>query len=178
MKTEFVIGVIAGIITVAIVFKIAYKLTGKSYFNSENYDERQELVRGKAYRYAFFTGLFLDLVWMLTTELTSALPVTDSLALFIIMMISIDVYAIYSVVNDAYFGVGTNSKRYTWFLLVVVAINLTGGITTIVNHGIALPLGLTGSANLVVAIAFLPIFAAMGLKAMKTGEEESEDEES
>ena len=177
MTTTFLIGVIAGLITVAVIYKLAAKFTGASAFCKDNFDERQLLVRGNAYRYAFYTILILMAAWMILGEFISTLPITTGLALFIIMLISIDVYAVYSIKNDAYFGVKYDKRRYFIFFLVIIAMNLIGGIANIMGNEITAPFGLMECANIAVAAAFLPLLVLMGISAFND-REESDDEES
>lgn len=177
MTTTFLIGVIGGLITVAVIYKLAAKFTGASTFCKDNFDERQLLVRGNAYRYAFYTALILMAVLMIIGEFIPVLPVTTGLALFIIMLISIDVYAVYSILNDAYFGVKYDKKRYFVFFLIIIAMNLIGGVTNIMGSEIAVPYGLLECANIVVAAAFLPLLILLGIGAF-TDKEDEEDEES
>lgn len=180
MTIEFLIGVIAGLITVAIVLTIMKKVSGKDCFSEDSFDERQAAVRGKAYKYAFYTDLSLSAIWMIVTEFVSSLPVTTGLALFIIMMISVTVYAVYSIMNDAYFGMGFNIKRYFIFMIVIIGINLAFGIMNFFDSGIALPYSLGDGANLTIAVTFLPVFIAMGMKLLeyKREDKEENDEES
>lgn len=177
METSFLIGVVAGLITVGVIFKLARKFTGADVFSKDNFDERQLLVRGNAYRYAYYTALVLIAAWMIVSEVITTLPVTPGLALLIIMMISIDVYAVYSILNDAYFGINYDKRRYFIFFLVVVAMNLFGGVVNILGDEVTAPYGLLECANLVVAVSFIPLLVLMGIKSGKDKEDE-EDEES
>ena len=177
MTTTFLIGVIAGLVTVAIIFKIAGKFVGAHAFNSNDYDERQLLVRGNAYRYAFYTAIILMGIWMIIAEFISDLPVTTGLALFIIILVSIDVYAVYSILNDAYFGVKYDKRRYFGFFLIIIAINLIGGISNIVNRDISIPFGLMECANIAITVAFLPLVILLAIKTFGS-KEDVEDEES
>ena len=153
------------------------KITGRDCFSKDNFDERQLLIRGNAYRYAYYTALMLLAVWMIISEVFTSMPVTSGLAVFIIMMISIDVYAIYSILNDAYFGINFDRRRYFIFFLVVVAMNLIGGVVNIIGNEVTAQFGLLECANLTVAVGFVPILVLMGLKSGKD-KEDDEDEES
>ena len=57
MSTSYAAGLAFGIVTALIIFALVWKFSRKSMKGT--FDERQELVRGRGYRYACFTMLGL-----------------------------------------------------------------------------------------------------------------------
>ena len=151
----------------------------KQAIDNNDFDERQELIRGKAYKYGFFTMMIMTLFVMAAIEFNISLPVTASLAMFIALLISIDVYAVYSIINDAYFGVGTNKMRYCIFFIIIMAVNLFAGISNLnsmAGTGRNMVLGFSDGANLCVALAFLPILVIMIVKILEEKKELNDEE--
>ena len=56
----FVIGLIVGIILVMVLIKMA----NKDRRIKTEYDERQEKIRGKAYKYAFYTMIYYQVIFL------------------------------------------------------------------------------------------------------------------
>ena len=178
MNTEYAAGIFAGIFSALLVYLIIRKITRKEKLNNNDFDERQELVRGRAYKYGFFTLVILLTLVMAAFELGAGIPVTPGLAIFISLLISIDVYAIYSIMHDAYFGIGANRRRYSLFFLIIILINAVGGFPNIqefLRSGHTV-LDLGSSANITVAIAFLPVLAAMIAKNISDDKEDRNEE--
>ena len=57
MSTSYAAGLAFGIVTALIIFAVIWKFSKKSMKGT--FDERQELVRGRGYKYASFTMLSL-----------------------------------------------------------------------------------------------------------------------
>lgn len=131
MSTAYILGVIVGVAAVAIVCLIIVKVKGSLW--KGYYDERQELIRGRGYKYACFTLLILMAVDMLieVTGFIDMLPVKNEAVMFIFLIAGVLVYAIYCIINDAYLGIGQNGKSYTSLILFVIAINLFSAVMTI-----------------------------------------------
>ena len=111
-----------------ILFAVAILLIFRKFNKNKlkgTFDERQELVKGRGYKYATFT--FLTLITLdLVTESFGAfetLPVTRELVLFFILIIGVLVYAVYCIMNDAYLGVGTNMRSYRALMWIIIVLN-------------------------------------------------------
>ena len=179
MGIDFSTGLFAGILSALLIYLLVAQFTKKEKLNNNDFDERQELIRGKAYKYGFFTMIIMTLFVMAAIEFNISLPVTASLAMFIALLISIDVYAVYSIINDAYFGVGTNKMRYCIFFVIIIALNLVGGASNLNNlakSGERIVLGFSDAANLCVALAFLPILVIMIVKILEEKKELNDEE--
>ena len=96
----FVLGFVFSLITAAIVYLIIRKVTEGKGLKGATFDERQEQSRGKGYKYGFLALIYGIIALILLSEAHVALPVSGSLALFIVAMFGIDVYACYSITKD------------------------------------------------------------------------------
>ena len=177
---EYIMGVIVGILLVFVIFAIIWKVSGSKSLKGD-YDERQMLIRGIGYKYAFLTNLILLAVYVLSSALFPDLPVNPGEAMFAVIIISVLVYALYCIRKDAFFGIRYNSKGYLILLVAVVVTNLIGAGARLVNgewHDTAGHLDFGFFSNSVCVIGFGVILIAILLKNAEKKREELADEES
>lgn len=126
---EYAAGLAFGILAALIIFIIFWKFKKKTMKGT--FDERQELVKGKGYKYAFFTVLILMTFDLLAESygVIDDLPLPRSLILFIMVLAGVMVYALYCIRNDSYFGVGNDTRTYRAMMWVILALNAFSGIT-------------------------------------------------
>lgn len=104
----------------------AYFLKKKVIKNKCVYDERQELIRGIGYKYAFFSTI-LSLLILLLVEINFLDKLTYAL---ISIFIGLSVLIIYSIFNDAYFTKNrTNKKLILTILSISIFLYITRNIT-------------------------------------------------
>jgi hypothetical protein len=178
MSTSYAAGLAFGIVTALIIVALVWKFSKKSMKGT--FDERQELVRGRGYKYACFTILI-----MLTLDLLAesfgvfeTLPVSRSLAIFIMILAGVMVYALYCIKNDSYFGVGTDARTYRAVMWVVLACNAVSGISGLRSgamEGGKLAFG--PCASLLFCLAFVIILIALSVKQRKADEEAAAEDD-
>lgn len=129
------------------------------------YDERQELARGKAFQAAFFvlfgylviTGI-LDLVWGIRfgDSFTSS---------FVGICIAIVVFACSCIAHDAYFSIHDKPRNMILIFVLLTVVNGLIGIINLLKYGF-MPNGIltTDSMNLICAVMSLCILVAILLK--------------
>ena len=166
---ESIIAFISLIAIVVIVF-ITTKLRKNQ---TPKYDERQEIVRGKAYKYAFFTMLIFGALYMYCSLFIESEFLLASVALMIDMFIGLVVYAVYSIWNDAFATINGISKSYIIFLVCTVVLNLGNAIGTIKDGSIIANGTLTlDSISLVCAISLTIVLVTMLVKKLMNREAE------
>ena len=177
-NTAYIMGVVVGVAVVIIIALVVYKVSGNPW--KGYYDERQELIRGRGYKYACFTLLILMAVDMLieVTGFIDKLPVANEAIMFIFIITGVLVYAIYSIMHDAYLGIGQNGKSYTVMILFIVVVNLLAAVMSIrsddVFEGGKFSTGVC--MQLVSVVAFAAVLIAMwARKAQIKKQEELED---
>lgn len=118
------LGICVGVLMVTVLSK-KNKVDGKV---KPKYDERQELVRGKAFKLGFFVLLFYNFIYGVLDAVLDNMILTPLLSAVLGACISIGAYAAYGIWKDAYYTL--NEKRKTMILLVGVAFfcNLLAGI--------------------------------------------------
>ncbi len=106
--------------------------TGKEVRGMNDYDERQILARGRAFMWGFFSLIICLMVYGLTDMLIE--PWCDTLTGCIICCcVSLIVFAVICIGQDAFAGIGRNRKRNLTVLLVVTAANLLFGVSHIID---------------------------------------------
>ena len=177
MSTSYATGLAVGIVTALIIFAVIWKFSRKSMKGT--FDERQELVRGRGYKYASFTMLGLMVLDLLLESYNAfeTLPVTRTLAIFFMILAGVMVYALYCIKNDSYFGVGTDIRTYRAVMWIVIVCNAISGFTGFrsgaMENG---KLSFGPCASLLFCIAFVIIMITIRVKQSKMAKEEAEDE--
>lgn len=147
----------------------------------EKYDERQLIYQGKAYKYAFYTlliysGLILAALIAGETVRTYKLPVDNSTLILVGIMLSVLVFAIYSILKDAYFRMNENKKFLLGVFWVLAAVNLGLGIFHVINGDIATGGIITfeGAGSLLLGVTMLAVASVATYKRIqdKRGDED------
>ena len=137
---------------------------------------------GDAYKLGFSAVIVLLAVTGLLYDadgLNISNYMTTDMLLFVILYAGVTVFAVYSILNNAFFRVLENGNRYLLlcvFLIVSNGASLFQSIRSgrFLEHGV-LDFG-AGGANLLCVICFLLISGAIVIR--KAGRNEEEDEES
>ncbi|MCR5301798.1 MAG: hypothetical protein K6E49_05105 [Lachnospiraceae bacterium] len=157
----FAVGLIIGLIAIILLFKYANR-DGKI---KTEYDERQKAVRGKAYKYAFYTVVFAQaiLMWFNMTGLD--LPVADYVLQFIVIIAGCTVLATYTIWNDVYWGLNNDHKKYQIIFAIAFVLNILPLVMNII-HGSMYEDGKLGMPmlNAVVIIMMVIVFAELLIK--------------
>lgn len=112
-------GIFVGVFVSIILIK---GLNTNNKFKTD-YDERQEAVRGRGYKYAAYTAWGLMVVLFVMSMGNVKLPIDDALLYFTVMIISLMVQVCHAVWNDAYFGSNNERNKYLIFFVILVLIN-------------------------------------------------------
>jgi 4-amino-4-deoxy-L-arabinose transferase-like glycosyltransferase len=161
----FKIGVLTGIVVGLLIVVLLLK----KRVVCKEFDERQELARGKAFQYAFFTLLGCVLVLGCVDQL-------DAMARGMLSIcIAITVFAITAIRKDAYLSLYENPRTVMILFAVLAAFNLLLGIRSaldgkLVENGV-LTFRVT---NLLLAVMLVVIMVAYGLRCLSRREEEDE----
>lgn len=149
-----IIGLAVGIVLVAMILK--FVKTDAS--DKAKYDERQLRVRGDGFKYGFFTGLIYNTALCLAHIAEITLPVAEEVLLFLGIIVSILVYAIYCIRKEAYVSLNESAFRFKMIFTVLGVINLGMGIMSLV-HGKMIENGIITfqSLNLLCGIFLLVI---------------------
>ena len=178
MNNDYAAGLAVGIIVAIVLFAIIWKFSKNKM--KGKFDERQELVRGRGYKYACFT-----LLGLLTLDLLlecfrafEALPITRELYLFFMILVGVMVYALYCVKNDSYFGVGMDTRTYRAVMWIVIVCNAISAVSGLMNGGAMVDgkLAFGPWAALIFVIAFIILMISLKVRSRRADLEEAEEE--
>lgn len=92
----------------------------------KNYDERQELIRGRGYKYGFIAVVIAALV-VLNLDLFD-IKISINAAVIVPLYVGVFVISIYDIINHAYFG--TNEKRQLSVGIIFLIVGVLDGYLT------------------------------------------------
>ena len=177
-NTEYAAGLAVGIVAALVLFGVVWKLNKKTM--KGQFDERQELVRGRGYKYACFTLLFMIVLDLLIESfgVFETLPVSRELYLFLTILVGVMVYALYCIKNDSYFGVGTDTRTYRAVMWIVIVCNAISGVTGLKDGAMADgKLAFGPCASLIFCIAFIIIMITISIKQRSLAKEEAAEDD-
>lgn len=172
---ELTIGIVTALVIMVVVWKFNKRNT------KGNFDERQEIIRGRGYKYATFTILGFLVADLLGERfgIFETCPVGRELVILFMILAGVMVYALYCIKKDSYFGVDSDSRTYRAIMWVVIVCNAFSGIGDLKNEAfVDGKLAFGPWASVMLAVAFTIIMIALYVKHWGEEEEESADEES
>lgn len=172
MSTEYLLGVICGVVIGLILIVLLLRWTKKDGAAKCRYDERQELVRGRGFKYAFFTLITCNGVYVFADSLPEERMIDSAVGVGVCIIISCVVYACYCIWNEGYFALNENPKRVLVAFILIALLNFGVFARTAITSGIMENGALSASClNLVCGIMFLVIFAVLLLKYLQNKRE-------
>lgn len=131
LSIAWIIGLMVGIVLVVVLLKAMNK-NGKA---KTEYDERQQIERGKAYKYGFFAMLLTCAALIFLDTFETVLPFLGMLTYFLPILAGVVVQFSYSIFHDAYEGLNTNMGRFTVILIAISALNIVIAVIRFVRGG-------------------------------------------
>lgn len=150
-----------------IIGLVAGKLAGKKLGKAE-FDERQQLARGKAYKSGFYTLLAVYLL----PNLTEWQPKDPALLPFAVICIGVTVFACVAVANDAYLGIRQNPRTMLLVMGIVVVCNLLAGFSVIRSADFTNGITVQNSMNFIIAAMGLIILTALTVRLRMAARDE------
>lgn len=185
MSIYYLLGVICGValglVLVAVLVWLIRKLGGKIDLERKKdaYDERQMLARGVAYKYAFFTLMIGMMNISLLGEVAGIKLFMSMAGVWLMVCISLAVFATICIVKDAYMSLYENVKGVVIMFSAVAILNLVIGIGNLIYGMPILENGVLSVhyMNLIVGLLFvyiLPVFIGRVIYNNKQLEEDEE----
>ena len=125
MSTAWWMGFVVGILIVAVVCAVVARMARRKGVGKGEYDERQQIARGRAFTWAYATLLVYLALWMILRSLEVPFFM-ESLSVAIGALISIAVCVGYSVFHDAYFKASESPR--SWIVIICAAGLLNMGL--------------------------------------------------
>jgi len=170
------IGLICGI-----VFGLILALLIAKYANTDGkckteYDERQKIVRGDAYKYAFWT-LIVSLGVLTLVDLAMDIKIQFSIISFVLIILAILVLSVYCIFKGAYWGQNSNKKRYIIVLIAGGLLNFFVAVAAIVNGEMLIDGKMQPQfLNLLCGVLMTIVGVAIAINSRQSGEEEQSEE--
>lgn len=166
MNIYYILGFLVGVIAVVVFCVLFYKL-GTQKGEKKRYDERQQIIRGIGYKYAFFSMMFYFAVMSMITEFVNKTFITISAASIIGICFGVAVYAVYCIMNGGYFAVNEKQRRVMILFGIIAALNVISSLEMIHDKEVVKDGVLTGRcANLACTILFVVVFIAIAIKSI------------
>lgn len=160
----YMVGCMAGVIIGIILIAFLFKFTRKDGSVKCKYDERQQLIRGRGFKYGFFTMIVCEALVILFGGILEMFVERNIISFFGICL-GVVVYASYSLWNDGYIALNENPKRLMIVFAVLSLMNIVIGISNILN-GTLIENGIVSyrAVNLICGVMVLIIFIEMIIK--------------
>ena len=162
MNVEWAMGVVVGLLIVAVACLVVRKIVLARGGKPGEYDERQQIVRGRAFTVAYATILIYLAAWMVLNAMQVPF-FSNSHSVLLGLLLSVAVFAGYSIFHDAYFRTSDRPAAWLAVLAVVSALNLAIGIGRLVR-GATLEARLYENANLMTGIMLAAILVCALIK--------------
>lgn len=169
MKAHYTLGILFGAVFTAVVCALLFAKKRNWHPGSSDFDERQQIGRGKAYQWGFFTMLIAGSIYAMT-DYAMELPGFSLPWVMGIVVLGVAVFAVTAIRYDAFYGFREKGNRYyitgACFLLLMTrsgVANLRRGNPEDVASGIV---------SLEIAALWLVIVAALLIHNRKGREEE------
>lgn len=178
-STAYATGAIWGILlSICLIALFIVLITKDHSLESPKYDERQELERGRGFRYAFFTMLcFFGM--LLIFELSEIVRFANFEFLFAFgLFLGVLVHIVYCIWHEAYFALNQKTPTVMLSFLFIGVANLMIAILNFSKGEISLDGHLQPAIlNLFCTLLFLAVFITMFLKKLVTDRKNAEIEE-
>lgn len=173
MSTAMVLGIISGMIIGVAVALILFTICNKDSKIKTEYDERQEQIRGKGFKYGFFTMFGAIIVMIILKAAEINIPIHDAVILFFIMLTGVAEYVTYTIMHDAYFGINNKINSYMLVFALIALVNVLVTVMNAISGELVVDgvLGLNG-INMLCAAMFLWIFIVLVIKKLSDERED------
>lgn len=175
-KVSYYIGIVVGFLLV-VGFGLLVRFVFKTKRVKPEYDERQMIARGKAYKVGFFTLLIYGAVC--TVLQAMELHWCDGLLREVVgIVIGVGAFAIVSILNDAYLGFNENTGYTIGVMALIGFLNLGSAIIGIITDGLWKDGKVTTSiVNLLISLLFFVILMTYWLHKKQNSDVTDAEEE-
>ncbi len=171
------VGTVAIIFTVLIGLSLIYIILDSYIRHAQTeqprYDERQELERGRGFRYAFFTML-IYIGFLSCIDMVNMFPDLKATFLYVCgVFLGIAVYVVYCIWHESYFALNERPKSMMIIFSVIALMNVILSVISF-RSGTMIENGQPSfhMYNFLCALLFLVLFIAIALKQFADGRED------
>jgi len=171
-------GVVFGLLLGVLIVVVLTRFANKNRKLKTDYDERQEIARGKGFKVAFYSMVGYSVINLILALADLPLPMEPAVQAFSYLAIGVMVDIIYCIWNDCYWGMNNNKKKYIIFMLAAGLLNLIVPIraaladTLVVNGALSTP-----GINLMCSVILLATAVITTAKAIRESKSSDMEEE-
>lgn len=140
---EYTFGILLGIVVALFFFLVCGKLLYKKqykdkagYFHEKKiYDERQLMARGRAYKGGYFALMISLVALLIANESVKDVNLMNYSGVFTCIIISVGVFAIICIINDAYMSLYESAKKVLVMLVLLAVLNIAIGVSELISDG-------------------------------------------
>lgn len=168
------IGILVGI-AVALGIWAIIAAVGRKRGKPGEFDERQQLIRGKAYQHAFIAVMLFSALYGLAVMMVEHPLMVDGLSALVAMFVGVVVFAVESIARDAFFTAKNRPKSYIILYAAVIFSQLVNAVGNIREGGLVQDGVLTMKVlPLVCAAVFAIILVVIIVKAAQPQKEDDD----
>lgn len=158
-------GIFSGLVIGIILVIVLLRLTKKDYSLRCMYDERQQLVRGRGFKYGFFTLMIYDIFYGWGMDALDQQYIDDVTAMIFGVCLGVAVYASYCIWHEGYFSLNENPKRVLLVFGILAVLNFIIFAVQIL-HGTVMEDGVITyhCVNLLCGVLFIFLFIVIFAK--------------
>lgn len=172
---EYALGLMFGILIALLIVTILSVAKRRKTGKPDDYDERQQLIRGKAYQHAFFAVMIFSALYGLAVVTAERPLMVDGLSALIAMFVGVVVFAVESIARDAFFTAKNRPKSYIILYIAVIFSQIVNAVGNIRDGGLVQDGVLTMNVLPVICAAvFTIILLAIILKTVRKPKEDDE----
>ena len=163
MNTAMALGFVTGILVVVIVCAVLGKMAKKKgAIGRGQYDERQQIARGRAFTWAYAVLLVYLALWMVLRSMEIPFFM-EGASVIIGALLSIAVFVGYSIFHDAYFKASESPRTWIIIISAVSLLNLGIGVGRLFR-GETIADRLYNNMNLFVGALFVIVLVCVVIK--------------
>lgn len=167
-------GIVFGIITGLVICVILFRYANKDKKIKTSYDERQEAIRNRGYKYAFYTVLAYETVLLCFGMARGHLPIPSYALNFLGIILGCTVLGVYCVLKDAFWGMNNDHRRYFIIFAVTGVLNLIPVLGSYITGTLISDGEFTAPIiNLMVMIMLLALMIALAVKKVMLKESDN-----
>lgn len=163
MNTDHLVMTI-GVVVVFLALLVAVFVLGKKKRETEQYDERQIMIRGKGYKISFMTVIAMLFLYGGVLYAYTKDIVAPQFVVMAIAFLGILVFIIYCIFQDAYVQVGQSPKGWVFLVLFIAAINTISAFQSTERGFDKDGIATAFSMNVLLVVFFCSILIAMLVK--------------
>ena len=121
------LGILAGV-AVALIVAAIFAAASKKRGGAGKFDERQQLIRGKAYQHAFFVTLCVSALYGVLVAFTERSYMADGVAALLTVFVGIAEFGAESILRDAFYTAKDRPKVYILLYVACILSQIAGTV--------------------------------------------------